>query len=72
MRRAGLIKETERWGHWGAEGTENQVLSVVVWEMWDHGNSGGVAATGVMMITALLIVTLGLRALSFGRVATSS
>ena len=40
-----------------------------VWEMWNHGNSGGVAATGVIMITALLIVTLGLRALSFGRAA---
>ena len=70
MRRAGLIKEAERWGRWGAEGTENQVLSVFVWEMWDHGNSGVVAATGVIMITALLIVTFGFRALSFGRVAS--
>ena len=52
------------------EGTENQVLSVFVWEMWDHGNSGVVAATGVIMITALLIVTFGFRALSFGRVAS--
>jgi hypothetical protein len=37
--------------------------------MWDHGNSGAAAATGVLMIAASLIVTLGFRALSFGRVA---
>ena len=52
------------------EGAENQVLSVFVWEMWDHGNSGPVAATGVLMIIVLLIVTLGFRTLSFGRTAT--
>jgi iron(III) transport system permease protein len=49
------------------EGTENQVLSVFVWEMWNHGNSGAVAATGVIMSVVLLITTLGFRALSFGR-----
>jgi ABC-type Fe3+ transport system permease subunit len=54
------------------EGVENQVLSVFVWEMWDHGNSGAVAATGVIMITVLLIVTLGFRALGSGRVAAGS
>jgi iron(III) transport system permease protein len=54
------------------EGAENQVLSVFVWEMWDHGNSGAVAATGVMMIAVLLIATLGFRALSLGRAAAGS
>ena len=51
------------------EGTENQVLAVFIWEMWDHGNSGVVGAIGAIMIIALLIVTLGLRALGFGRAA---
>ena len=54
------------------EGAENQVLSVFIWEMWDHGNSGTVAATGVLMIAVLLIVTFAFRALSFGRAAAST
>lgn len=49
------------------EGTENQVLSVFIWEMWDHGSSGAVGAIGVLLIIILLIITLGLRALGFGR-----
>jgi iron(III) transport system permease protein len=54
------------------EGAENQVLSVFIWEMWDHGNSGAVAATGVLTIIALLIVTFAFRALSFGRAAAGT
>jgi iron(III) transport system permease protein len=49
------------------EGTENQVLSVFIWQLWDHGSSGVVGALGVLLIMVLLIITLGLRALGFGR-----
>jgi iron(III) transport system permease protein len=49
------------------EGTENQVLSVFIWQLWDHGSSGVVGALGVILIIVLLIITLGLRALGFGR-----
>jgi iron(III) transport system permease protein len=51
------------------EGAENQVLSVFIWETWDHGSSGVVGAIGVILILVLLIVTVGLRALGFGRSA---
>ena len=53
------------------EGTDNQVLAVYIWEMWDHGSTGVVGAIGVLLIAALLIITLGLRMLGFGRGAQS-
>jgi iron(III) transport system permease protein len=52
------------------EGGENQVLAVLIWELWDHGGTGVVGAIGVLLIVALLMITLGLRALGFGRGAT--
>ena len=49
------------------EGSENQVLSILIWNMWDEGNIEAVGAIGSLLIVGLLIVTLGLRAMGFGR-----
>ena len=49
------------------EGAENQVLAILIWNMWDEGNIEGVGAIGALMILGLLIITLGLRMMGFGR-----
>ena len=49
------------------EGSENQVLAILIWNMWDEGNIEGVGAIGTLMIVFLLLVTLGLRMAGFGR-----
>jgi iron(III) transport system permease protein len=49
------------------EGSENQVLAILIWNMWDEGNIEGVGAIGTLMIVFLLLVTLGLRIAGFGR-----
>ena len=49
------------------EGAENQVLAILIWNMWDEGNIEGVGAIGALMILGLLVITLGLRMMGFGR-----
>lgn len=49
------------------EGAENQVVSILIWNTWDEGNVEGVGAIGTVMIAFLLIVTLALRVVGFGR-----
>lgn len=49
------------------EGSENQVLAILIWNMWDEGNIEAVGAIGTLMIVGLLLITLGLRAMGFGR-----
>ncbi len=49
------------------DGAENEVLAVVIWNMWDEGYTEAVGAIGTMLMLALLIVTLGVRMLGFGR-----
>jgi iron(III) transport system permease protein len=49
------------------EGNENQVLSILIWNMWDQGQIQAVGAIGVLMILVLLLMTVGLRLLGFGR-----
>lgn len=49
------------------EGSENQVLAILIWNMWDEGNIEAVGAIGTLLIVGLLLVTLGLRAMGFGR-----
>jgi iron(III) transport system permease protein len=49
------------------EGAENQVLAILIWNMWDEGNIEGVGAIGTLLIAGLLIITLGLRMMGFGR-----
>ena len=49
------------------EGQENQVLAILIWNMWDEGYIEAVAAIGTLLMGFLLIVTLGLRFIGFGR-----
>jgi iron(III) transport system permease protein len=49
------------------DGAENEVLAVVIWNMWDEGYTEAVGAIGTMLMLTLLIVTLGVRMLGFGR-----
>jgi iron(III) transport system permease protein len=49
------------------DGSENEVLAVVIWNMWDEGYTEAVGAIGTMLMLALLIVTLAVRMLGFGR-----
>jgi iron(III) transport system permease protein len=50
------------------EGPENQVLAVLVWNMWDEGAGGVqmVGVIGVIMIALLMAVTMCFRAFGFG------
>ncbi len=50
------------------EGPENQVLAVLVWNMWDEGAGGiqMVGVIGVIMIALLMVVTMCFRAFGFG------
>ena len=50
------------------EGPENQVLAVLVWNMWDEGAGGiqMVGVIGVIMIVLLMGVTMCFRAFGFG------
>jgi iron(III) transport system permease protein len=49
------------------EGQQNQVLAVLIWNMWDEGQVQTVGAMGALMILALLILTMAVRAFSVGR-----
>jgi iron(III) transport system permease protein len=49
------------------QGSENAVLAVAIWRMWDDGEIGMVGAVGVLLIATLLLITLILRYLAFGR-----
>ncbi|MCH7793889.1 MAG: hypothetical protein IH900_01930 [Proteobacteria bacterium] len=51
------------------EGAENQVLAILIWNMWDDGNVEMVGAIGALLIVGLLIITLCLRMMGFGRAA---
>jgi ABC-type Fe3+ transport system permease subunit len=49
------------------EGAENQVLAVMIWNMWDEGYVTTVGAIGTMLMIFLLLLTLALRLFGFGR-----
>ena len=49
------------------DGAENEVLAVVIWNMWDEGYTEAVGAIGTMLMLALLFMTIGIRMLGFGR-----
>ncbi len=51
------------------QGANNQVLSVMIWNMWTDGDIVQVGAVATVMILILLMLTLLLRALGFGRSA---
>ena len=49
------------------EGSENQVLAILIWNMWDGGEIELVGAIGSLLIVGLLLITLLLRQMGFGR-----
>lgn len=49
------------------EDAENQVLAILIWNMWDGGEIEAVGAIGSLLIVSLLLITLLLRRLGFGR-----
>jgi len=49
------------------DGQNNEVLAILIWNMWDEGNVQGAAAIGVLMILVLLAITVGLRVVGLGR-----
>jgi iron(III) transport system permease protein len=51
------------------EGDNNQVLAILMWNMWDQGDIEGVGAIGTLLIIALLLITVALRLIGFGRSA---
>jgi iron(III) transport system permease protein len=51
------------------EGPDNQVLSILIWNMWDDGYVPAVAAIGTLLMVTLLLLTLAVRLLSFRRQA---
>jgi iron(III) transport system permease protein len=54
-----------------AGGAENEVLAVVIWNMWDQGYIEAVGAAGTLLMLTLLVVTLMIRRFGFGRTAHS-
>ena len=48
-------------------GAENEVLAVVIWNLWDQGSMEVVGAIGTLLMLALLLVTLVVRKFGFGR-----
>ena len=50
-------------------GAENEVLAVLIWNMWDHGDMGAVGAIGTLLMLALLLTSVILRSVGFGRSA---
>jgi iron(III) transport system permease protein len=47
-------------------GGENEVLAVVIWNMWDHGYIEAVGAIGTLLMLALLVISLLVRRFGFG------
>jgi iron(III) transport system permease protein len=47
-------------------GGDSEVLAVVIWNMWDHGEIQAVGAIGALLMLVLLVVSLAVRRLGFG------
>jgi iron(III) transport system permease protein len=47
-------------------GAENEVLAVIIWNMWDQGSIEAVGAIGTLLMLALLLVSLAVRHFGFG------
>jgi iron(III) transport system permease protein len=48
-------------------GAENEVLAALIWNMWDQGSIEAAAAIGTLLMLALLVISLVVRQLGFGR-----
>ncbi len=51
------------------EGEEHEVLAVLIWNMWDEGKVEQVGAVGTLLILVLLLITVMIRLVGFGRSA---
>jgi iron(III) transport system permease protein len=49
------------------EGPDNQVLAILIWNMWDEGYIPAVAAIGTLLMIVLLLLTLAVRFFGFRR-----
>ena len=54
------------------EGQQNQVLSILIWNMWDEGYVPAVAAIGTLLILSLLLLILAVRYIGFRRHVAAS
>lgn len=50
-----------------SQGGSNEVLGVMIWSMWDNGNISSVGAIGIMLMSFMFILALGLRLFGFGK-----
>jgi iron(III) transport system permease protein len=50
-----------------AEGPGNQVLAILIWNMWDEGYVPAVAAIGTLLMITLMLLTLAVRIIGFRR-----
>jgi iron(III) transport system permease protein len=50
-----------------AEGPRNQVLAILIWNMWDEGYVPAVAAIGTLLMITLLLLTVLVRIIGFRR-----
>ena len=48
-------------------GSDNEVIAVTIWNLWDQGYIESVGAIGTMLMLALLTITLLIRRFGFGR-----
>jgi len=48
-------------------GAENEVLALVIWNMWDQGYMEAVGAIGSLLMLALFVIALVIRRFGFGR-----
>jgi iron(III) transport system permease protein len=49
------------------QGEDNEVLSILIWNLWSDGRIQEVCAIGVLLIVTLLAMAVGIRLLGFGR-----
>ncbi|OGQ79251.1 MAG: hypothetical protein A3F90_02505 [Deltaproteobacteria bacterium RIFCSPLOWO2_12_FULL_60_19] len=47
------------------EGSQNQVLAILIWNMWDEGYIPAAAAIGTLLMLSLLLLTLLVRSVGF-------
>jgi iron(III) transport system permease protein len=48
------------------EGPNNQLLSVLIWNLWDQGGMQEVGAIGVVIVIVLMLITVLMRRVGFG------
>ncbi|MAQ82297.1 MAG: hypothetical protein CMH12_03590 [Maritimibacter sp.] len=48
-----------------SQGGSNEVLGVMIWSLWDNGNISSVGAIGIMLMSFMFALALGLRLFGF-------